>query len=72
MKIRDEGATPESVKALGVAIRVPSERRWYAMPKHRQHTPKRPRKLKVTEIAAIVAALGTLLSGLAAILHALT
>lgn len=37
----------------------------------RKHTPKRPRKLKTTDVAVILAALGTLMSGLAALLHAL-
>ncbi|GAA5511913.1 hypothetical protein Dcar01_00627 [Deinococcus carri] len=42
------------------------------MPKHRKDTPKRPRKpVKMSEVAVIIAALGTFLTGLAALLHAL-
>lgn len=42
------------------------------MDKHRKNTPKRARRpLKPSEIAVLVAALGTLLSGLAALLTAL-
>lgn len=42
------------------------------MPKQRKDTPKRARRpLKPSEIAVIIAALGTLLSGLAALLTAL-
>jgi len=41
------------------------------MDNHRKPTPKRSRKLTATEVAAIIAALGTFLSGLAAFLHAL-
>lgn len=39
------------------------------MTKHRKDTPKRPRRSwKASEIAVLVAALGTLLTGLAALL----
>lgn len=42
------------------------------MSNHRKDTPKRPRRpLKASETAVIIAALGTLLSGLAALLQAL-
>ena len=43
------------------------------MPKHHKYTPKRPRKpLKPTELAVILAALGTAMTGLAALIKALS
>ncbi len=41
------------------------------MGKQRKDTPKRPRKPTAGEVAVIIAALGTLLTGLAAVLQAL-
>ncbi|GAA5531989.1 hypothetical protein [Deinococcus aluminii] len=42
------------------------------MARHRKDTPKRPRRQwKPAEIAVIITALGTFLTGLAALLHAL-
>lgn len=43
------------------------------MPNQRKDTPKRARRpLKVSEVAVLVTAAGTLLSGLAALLNALS
>ena len=43
------------------------------MPNHHKHTPKRPRKpLTPTEIAVILTALGAAMTGLAALIKALS